>query len=182
MQKKNRFSTKRLVLDAVFVALFTVLSLASVRVGGFKLTVAALPTVLCAALYGPVDAALVGLLGAFLEQLLTFGLTPTTALWILPPALRGLTVGLLAAPLLRKRRIALYLAASVACGVLVSCANTAAFYVDAKLFHYYEYHLIFGVFFQRLLIGAALSLLTALPVLPLVKALRRAGLGEVSAP
>lgn len=177
MPKTTSFSTKRLVSDAVFIALYVALSFASVRIGGFKLTIAALPTVLCAVVCGPVDAMLVGLLGAFLEQLLTYGVTPTTALWILPPAVRGLTVSLLAAPQLRRRRYPLFFALCVAAGLLVSCGNTLAFYVDAKLYHYYEYHVIFGVFFERLLIGAATSLLTAAPVLPLARALAHAGLG-----
>ena len=48
MTKTTSFSTKRLVSDAVFIALYVALSFASVRIGGFKLTIAALPTVLCA--------------------------------------------------------------------------------------------------------------------------------------
>ena len=56
MTKTTSFSTKRLVSDAVFIALYVALSFASVRIGGFKLTIAALPTVLCAVVCGPVDA------------------------------------------------------------------------------------------------------------------------------
>ena len=64
------FTTKRLVIDALLVALFFVLSMFAVEIAGVKITFVSLPTVVCALLYGPVDACIVGLLGAFLEQML----------------------------------------------------------------------------------------------------------------
>ena len=60
---------------------------------GIKLTFASLPGILAAMLFGPIDGFIVGFLGAFLEQMLHFGFTPTTLLWILPPAIRGLLIG-----------------------------------------------------------------------------------------
>ena len=51
---------------------------------------------------------------------------------------------------------------------MVSVLNTTAFYVDAKMFHYYTYELIFGVFWLRLLLAAASSLLMALVTLPVL--------------
>lgn len=43
---------------------------------------------------GPLDGFLIGFFGSFLNQLLTFGLTPTTILWVIPAAVRGLLIGL----------------------------------------------------------------------------------------
>ena len=48
------------------------------------------------------------------------------------------------------------------------------FYVDAKMFHYYEYHMIFGVFWIRIASGVASSLLMSIVALPVVAALKRA--------
>ena len=48
------------------------------------------------------------------------------------------------------------------------------FYVDAKMFHYYEYHMIFGVFWIRIASGIISSLLMAIVALPVVAALKRA--------
>ena len=53
-------------------------------------------------------------------------------------------------------------------GLLVSVCNTLAFYVDAKMFNYYTYELIFGVFWLRVLLGAASSLLMSLVTLPVL--------------
>ena len=52
--------TKRLVLDALLIALFFVLSSAAVTIGGIKLTFASLPGILAAMLFGPIDGFVVG--------------------------------------------------------------------------------------------------------------------------
>ena len=94
MSKHKKFSTRRIVIDALLISLFFVLSLFSVELGGVKITFVSLPTVVCAMLYGPVDACIVGFLGAFLEQMMKYGFTATTVLWLLPAAIRGLVIGL----------------------------------------------------------------------------------------
>ena len=177
------FSVKRIAIDAVLIAMYFGLSLLSVQLGGIKLTFASLPTIICAMLFGPIDGFLVGFLGAFLEQMLKFGFTATTMLWILPPAIRGLFIGLCAV-LLRKhmsvdsilqtKRPYVYFIFCILSGIIVSTLNTLVFYVDAKIYHYYEYHMIFGVFWIRIASGIVSSLLMALVALPVVAALKRA--------
>ena len=58
-----------------------------------KITVDSLPILVAALLLGPLDGLAVGLIGSFLNQMLTYGLTVTTVLWILPAGIRGLVVG-----------------------------------------------------------------------------------------
>ena len=187
MSKNNTllgvFSVRRIAIDAVLIAMFFGLSLLSVQLGGIKITFASLPTIICAMLFGPIDGFLVGFLGAFLEQMLKFGFTATTMLWILPPAIRGLFIGLCAV-LLRKhmsvdsilqtKRPYVYFIFCILSGIIVSTLNTLVFYVDAKIYHYYEYHMIFGVFWFRIASGIVSSLLMALVALPVVAALKRA--------
>ena len=187
MSKNNTllgvFSVRRIAIDAVLIAMFFGLSLLSVQLGGIKITFASLPTIICAMLFGPIDGFLVGFLGAFLEQMLKFGFTATTMLWILPPAIRGLFIGLCAV-LLRKhmsvdtilqtKRPYVYFIFCILSGIIVSTLNTLVFYVDAKIYHYYEYHMIFGVFWIRIASGIVSSLLMALVALPVVAALKRA--------
>lgn len=177
------FSVKRIATDAVLIAMFFGLSLLSVQIGGIKITFASLPTLICAMLFGPIDGFLVGFLGAFLEQMLKFGFTATTMLWVLPPAIRGLFVGLCALLLkkhmsieriLQNQRPYVYFVICVISGVIVSTLNTLVFYADAKLYHYYEYHMIFGVFWIRIASGVISSLLMSFVALPVVAALYRA--------
>ena len=177
MSKTNRFPVSRIAIDAVLIALYFGLSWASVEIGGIKLTFVGLASIIAAMVYGPIDGFLVGFLGAFCEQMLKYGFTATTLLWLLGPAMRGLIVGcakvifkksMSTENLLKNRRPYVFFAASILAGLVVSVFNTMAFYIDAKMFHYYTYELIFGVFWLRLLLGAAASVLMALVTLPVL--------------
>ena len=177
--------TKRLVIDALLIALFFVLSDAAVTIGGIKLTFASLPGILAAMLYGPIDGFVVGFLGAFLEQMLHFGFTPTTVLWILPPAIRGLLIGLGTVAfkkqmsletILSAHRPWVYYAVNLVTAVVVSLGNTLVYYLDSILYDYYSYALIFGVLGMRILTGLLSTLLTSTVALPVLAALRKANL------
>ncbi len=181
--RKTRFPVRRIAVDAVLIAMYFGLSLLSVEMGGIKLTFASLPTLICAMLFGPIDGFLVGFLGAFMEQMIRYGFTATTVLWVLPPAIRGLFVGVCVLLLkkqmsvdaiLSTKRPYVYFVVTLISGVLVSTLNTLVYYVDAKLYHYYEYHLIFGMFWVRIASGLLSTLLMALVALPVVAALQRA--------
>ena len=181
--RKTRFPVRRIAVDAVLIAMYFGLSLLSVEMGGIKLTFASLPTLICAMLFGPIDGFLVGFLGAFMEQMIRYGFTATTVLWVLPPAIRGLFVGVCVLLLkkqmsvdaiLSTKRPYVYFAVTLISGVLVSTLNTLVYYVDAKLYHYYEYHLIFGMFWVRIASGLLSTLLMAVVALPVVAALQRA--------
>ncbi len=176
-----RFPILRIAIDAVLVALYFGLSWLSVEIGGIKLTFAGLPAMICAMIYGPIDGFLVGFLGAFCEQMLKYGFTPTTLLWVLGPAVRGLFIGCCKlifkksmAPenLLKAKRPYVFFAVCIVSGVLVSLLNTMAFYVDAKMFHYYTYELIFGVLWLRLLSGILSSVLMSMLTLTVLAAVR----------
>ncbi len=177
MSKTNCFPVKRIAIDAVLIAMYFGLSWASVEIGGIKLTFVGLASIIAAMVYGPIDGFLVGFFGAFCEQMLKYGFTATTLLWLLGPAMRGLVVGcaklifkrsMSTENLLRNHRPYVFFAVSIFAGLVVSVLNTTAFYVDAKMFHYYTYELIFGVFWLRLLLAAASSLLMALVTLPVL--------------
>ena len=177
MSKTNCFPVKRIAIDAVLIAIYFGLSWASVEIGGIKLTFVGLASIIAAMVYGPIDGFLVGFFGAFCEQMLKYGFTATTLLWLLGPAMRGLVVGcaklifkrsMSTENLLRNHRPYVFFAVSIFAGLVVSVLNTTAFYVDAKMFHYYTYELIFGVFWLRLLLAAASSLLMALVTLPVL--------------
>ena len=92
----NLSKTKRLALDAMLAAMYVVLSLFSINLPGMKITLDSLPILVGAALLGPLDGLAVGLIGSFLNQMITYGFTATTLLWIIPAGLRGLLVGLYA--------------------------------------------------------------------------------------
>ncbi len=185
MRKTQKgFTTRRIVLDAVLIALFFALSSASIRIGNtFKITFDSVAVLITAMLFGPVDAVIVGLLGEFLAQMLTYGFTPTTMLWCLGPAVRGLILGLgvllfreqmSLTTILGKKRPVVYGAVVIVASIVNSLCNTLALYVDSKMFHYYEYHMVFGVLVTRIITGIVSSVLVAIVVLPVLYALKRA--------
>ena len=185
MSTNNRssFSAKRMALNAAMVALYVALSMLAVPVGGFKLTFEHMPVILCAVIFGPVDALIVGALGEFTNQMMTFGFTPTTILWMAPAMIRGLCMGMGAillprflgkAGLLEKKVPVVFWIVCVAVGLVCSLVNTFTLYVDSKMFGYYSYAMVFGVLWVRLATSAMSSVVMAIVAKPLVRAMRKA--------
>jgi ECF transporter S component (folate family) len=171
MQKtqKSRFTARRIALDAVLIALYVVLGFWKIPIGNLlRVNLASFAVVICAVAFSPLDGLVVGFMGEFLSQILgPYGLTPTTLLWVLPEALRGGLLGLFmllfnrkqlsADRLLRSKGIVLFLAACIFTGLLSSCVNTFALYVDSKMYGYYNAYMVFGVLGIRLGMAAVMS-------------------------
>jgi len=169
--------TRRLVISAMLIALHVLLSLyLTVRLVNMKITFDALPILLASLLYGPATGCGVGLIGAFLAQLLTYGFTPTTLLWILPAGVRGLIVGAAAKRLDLSNRKNLLLVIIVS-ALVVTTINTAVMAIDALLYHYYSRAYVFGALVWRYLAGIVTSVLYAAVLPPLLSHLRAAGIG-----
>lgn len=180
---QSRFTPKRLALDAVMVALYVALSMLAIPVGGLKLTFEHLPIIICAMVFGPVDALIVGAMGELMNQMLTYGFTPTTILWMTPAMFRGLSMGLGAKllpkkmgldALLEQKLPVFYVVFCVISGLLCSCLNTFTLYVDSKMFGYYSFAMVFGVFWVRMAASAVSSVLMAAAAKPVAGALRKA--------
>jgi len=183
--KKPVFTAQRIAINAVMIALFVGLSFFSPIIAGVKVTIEDLPVVMSAIIFGPVDAIIVGFLGEFINQMMTYGFTPTTLLWILPAVSRGLFLGLCVGAMKRrysldellktKRVLWVYVFAMIS-GILASICNTFAYYVDSTMYGYYNYALVFGVFWIRVLVGITASALMAVVTAPIALALKRARL------
>ena len=182
--KKSNFTAKRLVLDAVLIALYVLLGLLKIPIGNMlRINLASFAVIVCAVAFGPVDGLIVGFMGEFLSQVLgPYGLTPTTALWALPEAVRGLSLGLVMLALrkgllrenaARVKSFVWYLVACVLTGIAASLLNTLALYIDSKMFGYYNYYMVFGVLLVRLSLAVVLSGLFGYITLPIASALRR---------
>ena len=184
-KKTSAFSTKRLALNAVMVALYFAMSMLAVPMGGLKLTFEHLPIIICALVFGPVDAMLVGALGEFINQMFTFGMTPTTVLWMMPAIFRGLSMGLACLlakkymgldAVLRQKAPIVFLVVCVLSGLICSFINTLVLLLDSKLYGYYSYALVFGVFWIRMGSSAISSVLMVIAAKPVAHALKKAKL------
>ena len=144
-------NTKRLVTVAVLIALYTVLSLFSASLGLIKLTFESFPVLVASLMFGWVDGLLVGAVGGFLNQMLTYGFTVTTLMWM-------------------KQTAGIVLATSL----LVTALNTVALYIDSQIFHY-PISLTVGAIALRFLSSVVMAAIYTLVTPRTVALLRRAG-------
>lgn len=145
-------TTKKLAVNALLAAMCAVLGAISLDMGNLKITFESLPVLIAALLFGPVDGLAVGGIGTLLYQVLRYGVTATTLLWILPYVLCGLFVGLYAKKngfRLSGKQLGLAVFAS---SVMILVLNTAVLYLDSKIYGYYSPVFIFGSLVPRILI------------------------------
>jgi ECF transporter S component (folate family) len=177
---------QRISIDALLTAVYFVLSYFSISIVNLDISLASFPIVLSALVFGPLDSSFIALLGEFLDQVLKYGITLTTGLWIIPPMLRGLTIGLFASYFAKKGRrleedLPLYLLVSILGAVLTSGANTLALYLDSLI---YDYPLVFVLIMTalRFVLGMVTALVIALACRPLAKVIRNLESRNVASP
>ena len=187
-QKHTAFPVKRLVLNAVLIAIYVVLGYLRIPIGNtFRISVAPFAVILCALAFGPLDGLVVGFLGEFLAQVLgPYGLTYTTLLWCVGETTRGLLLGLCAVLFMKQwmhslskptgKQTVMILACCVVTGMISSLGNTMALYVDSKMLGYYSYAMVFGALLVRLLLSTVTSLLLGYLSLGIITTLRKAKL------
>ena len=173
MVQKRKSPVMVMVISAMLTALYVVLSLMAIRIGNLRITVDSLPIVVAGALLGPVPGLAVGLLGNLIEQMLLFGLGPTTALWIVADGVRGLIVGWYARRKGYNLNTVQMIAVAVVAAVVVTILNTVALYIDSKINHYYTEALIWGSLGARFLTGMATSAVIGAVLPHLLKVLKR---------
>lgn len=169
---RMKFTTHAVAVLGMLTALYVVLSfVGTINLYGYKITVDSFPIILASILFGPIGGAIVGLLGSFLNQLISYGLTPTTVLWMLPAIVRGLMVGWYG----KYRNIAenrLDLGfILIASSLVVTAINTGVMYLDSVIYHYYTFAYVFGGIFIRVGLGALTAIVMTLIAPPVVKAL-----------
>lgn len=167
--------TKKLAVNGMMIAMYVVLSLLTIPLFGdsVEVTFAGLAVVVGAALFGPVDGLMIGLLGSLMNQMLKYGFTATTVLWIIPAAARGLLVGWYARRRgfrMSRKQTTLIVVLSA---LLVTTLNTAAFYVDSKIYGYYSFAVIFGALIIRYVAGVLTAAAFSAVLPPILKIMRR---------
>ena len=172
--------SRRIAFDGMLAAVYFALSLLVVDTGSLKFTFTSLAIVAAALLFGTWDACAVAFVGELLYQVIKFGVTATTPIWMLPPVLHALLLGLCALLLGRKRPLAERtvpcFAACMGCALVNSLMNTLALYIDSQYYGYYQYHMVFGLALVRFAVGLGTALLVTAVAIPLVRTLRAKGL------
>lgn len=166
--------TKQLTMDAMLAAMCAVLGYFSLNFGNLKFTFESLPVHIGALLFGPIDGMVVGGVGTLIYQLLQYGVTATTLLWILPYVLCGLVVGWYAKrgnfSLTGRQTVVLVVLSEL----LITCLNTAALYIDSHIYGYYTPTFITGVLGLRLAICVVKATAYGVVLPNVLKPVRRA--------
>ncbi|MDO4478933.1 MAG: folate family ECF transporter S component [Lachnospiraceae bacterium] len=165
--------TKRLVMNAMLIAMCAVLGYVAIDLTTIKLTFESVPVLIAALLFGPVDGLAVGALGTFIYQMLRYGFSATTFLWILPHALFGLVVGIYAKKSgfkLGRMETAILILLSE---LMITVLNSGVIYADSKIYGYYFEGIVLGSLLVRLISCVAKSIIFALVVPMLVNILKK---------
>ena len=177
----HRSKTQLLCRVAAMAAIYFLLKkFFGIEVGTLKINFATLPVVLAALLFGPLEAGVVAAIGEFLYQILGYGITATTALYVLTPAIRGAVIGVAARVLAREGRhlearpVACYIVC-VAAALLTTVCNTAVNALDSIIYGYYSYAYVFGNLAVRLTSGVIVAVVIATLAMPIAVLLRRQG-------
>lgn len=129
--------TKQLAMDSVLAAMCAALGALAIDLNSIKITLESFPILLGAMLFGPVDGMAVGFVGTLLYQLLRYGVSATTILWILPYCICGLLVGWYARKKEFRPTLQQTIMIVVIAELIVTALNTGVMYVDAKMYGYY---------------------------------------------
>ena len=166
-------NTKQMTLNSVLAAIYATLAFLAISTQGMKITFESFPVLIGALLFGPLSGVAIGTLGTVIYQLLKFGITFTTPLWILPYTLYGLYVGLYAKrhgfKLSTKQTFFIIMSGEL----LITVINTISLYIDSHIYGYYTPALILGLLLPRLGLcvakGIAFSVIAPQIVKPLQK-------------
>jgi ECF transporter S component (folate family) len=166
----------RITLDAMLAALYVVLAYITLPIGNIRLTIASLPVALACLALGIGDGVSVAFLGEFINQLLKYGFTLTTPIWLVPPIIRALVIGLFA-HFYRKQgqrledHYVIYFVAFIVAAVITTGANTLALYLDALVFDYPFAFVLYETII-RFFTGILTAVLLAIVAQPLSKIIR----------
>ncbi|MDO5563668.1 MAG: ECF transporter S component [Eubacteriales bacterium] len=149
----KKINNKTISLVAILLSLFIIFGTFSILFFNIKITLQNLPFFISAILFGPVIGALVGAIGMFISQLLTFGLSATTIIWIMPHTLVGILLGFLSK--INKEK---YIFNILISSIILTLLNTLAMYLDSKIMGYYSVAYVFGSLLQRILISIFMSI------------------------
>ena len=174
MNKKSRFTTKRLAIDGMLCAMVAVLGYVAIETNAFKVTFESFPLILAGLMFGPLDGLCVGGIGTLIYQLLKYGVSATTVLWILPYCISGLLLGFYAKKYKFKNTPKQILIIVIISEFLVTILNTGVMYVDAKMYGYYFPGFITGSLVLRLVICAVKSVVFGLITPKITTAVKKA--------
>ncbi len=175
---KTTMHIRYLCLAGVMAALYVGLDFLAVTVSApfgnaLKISLSGLPVILVSMLGGPLWGMATGFIGAFIGQLLTYGLSATTLLWVLPAMIRGLSMGLLFRAFGKKLTPGYLTLETVISSLLVTAANTGVLLIDAAIYGYSSPATVLLAVPGRVIAGCLTAVVFALMLPTIVNLLKK---------
>lgn len=184
--KKNYL--KKLCISAIMASLFVALELVAANLGklvfldNYQIPISCFPLILASVLLGPAWGTAVGIIGSFLSQL-SFGLSWSTVVWMIPTICYSLSVALLFLLFKKSYKTHIFGIALLISSLILSSLNSFAMYFDINIlginygFTFGGNSLlnnIFGIFISLKIIGAIIfAILFAVIIPPIVKRIKK---------
>lgn len=165
--------TRQLAVNALLAALCAVLGLYALDMLSIKITFESVPILIGALLFGPIDGALIGGIGTLISQLIRYGLSATTFLWMLPYIVCGFFVGVMARAKRFELKTSWVVPTVVIAELIVTAINTFALYVDANLYGYYTPELISGMLAVRIIVCVIKAIIYGVILMPVLTRIKR---------
>lgn len=168
MKKEN---IKKICLAAVMSAIYVGLDFLAVSIsapfgGSIKFSISGLPVIIVAAFFGPVWGAATGFVGAFLGQIITYGISATTLLWVLPAVARGLVFGVLFKAFKKSLKPHILCVETVVSALAVTLINSFVMYIDSIVYKYPT--VILGIALVNRIIAAVITSVIFALILPII--------------
>lgn len=134
--KKNE-KVYMICVASMMSALSIILDVMSVKTNSTKITLYSFPLLISGFLFGPWVGLLSGIVSGLIAQVILYGFTITTPLWMVAPMLWGFLSGLLFFKAKKKKYSLWNISWIVVCTSLcVTAWNTLALYIDGLIFQY----------------------------------------------
>ena len=133
---------RRMCMDGMLVGIFVVLAKLTIKAGPIHIAFSGLTVVFATCYFGMADGLIVALLGETIIQLTSsYGIGPTTPLWLWSPSFRALILGLFDLPFRKKGdhsdpHLVFYGIASPSAGLFVTLVNAGVEFLDAWIIGY----------------------------------------------
>ena len=156
----------------MLAAMCAVLGAISIDMGNIKITLESIPIILGAVLFGTADGAIIGFVGTFVYQVLRYGISATTLLWMIPYVVCGIIVGAYSAQKNYKLSTKQMVLIVIIAELVVTTLNTGVMYIDSKIYGYYSFAYIFGSIVIRYVVCVFKAAATGVLLPPLIELLQ----------
>ena len=169
----------KLAAMGILGALCIAFSCLSIKTGPLTISFASLPIYVAAFYLGAPEAIIVALLGGAADQIISYGISATTLLWLIPGVLRAATASLLAYwynKLYKKpieRCYSITLIVCIMSSLICTFATTAVMAIDALIFNYFSWTYILSSLGMRLFSSILVAILCGVVVSPIVNILKQ---------